>query len=167
MVLVQRNKTSIIHANINNHVVQPLLAEARKDGMHKLTVGAVIKRDGKFLLLERAPSDFMGGLVELPSGTVDAGEELLSALARETREETGLAITSILAYVGSFDYRSRTEMKTRQFNFLVAVASGHVKLSPTEHRTRHFVAPTDEEFSALNISDAIKAVLMTAQKLNR
>lgn len=150
--------------NIDHNIIQQLLAESQEDGVQKLVVGAVIRRDNKFLLLERVPSDFMGGLVELPSGTVDAGEDLLAALVRETEEETGLTITLVLAYLGSFDYTSSSGKKTRQFNFLVKVAHGEVKLSPTEHQAHHFVAPTDEAFTTLNISDAVKEVLKTAQQ---
>lgn len=153
-----------MHSTINVNVIQQLLAESQNDGVRKLVVGAVIRRDNKFLLLERMPSDFMGGLVELPSGTVETGEALLAALARETEEETGLAITSVLAYLGSFDYTSGSGQKTRQFNFLVEVAPGEVKLSPAEHPAHHFVAPTDEAFTTLNISDAVKEVLKAAQQ---
>lgn len=151
-----------MQSNINNNTIQQLLAEAQKNGVQKLVVGSVIKRDEKFLLLKRVSSDFMGGLVELPSGTVDAGEKLLSALTRETQEETGLEITTVLEYLGSFDYTSGSGKKTRQFNFLVEVALGDVKLSPAEHQGYHFVAPADKEFTTLNISDETKKVLTVA-----
>lgn len=49
-------------------------------------------------------------------------------------------------------------------HFLVEVASGEVKLSPTEHQAHYFVAPTDEAFTTLNISDAVKKVLKTVQQ---
>ncbi len=153
-----------MQSNIDHNLIRRLLAESQKDGVQKLVVGAVIRRDNKFLLLERVPSDFMGGLVELPSGAVDAGEDLLTALARETKEETGLAITSVLTYLGSFDYTSGSGKKTRQFNFLVEVVPGEVKLSSAEHQAYHFVAPTNEAFTTLNISDAVKEVLKTAQQ---
>lgn len=153
-----------MQSNIDHNFIQQLLAESQKDGIQKLVVGAVIRQDNKFLFLERVPSDFMGGLVELPSGTVDAGEDLLTALVRETKEETGLTITSVLAHLGSFDYASGSGKKTRQFNFLVEVVPGEVKLSPTEHQAYHFVAPTDEAFTTLNISDAVREVLKTAQQ---
>ncbi len=150
--------------NIDHNVIQQLLAESQNDGIQNLVVGAVIRKNNKFLLLERIPSDFMGGLVEFPSGTVDAGEDLLTALARETEEETGLMITSVLAYLGSFDYASGSGKKTRQFNFLVEVALGEVKLSPTEHQAHYFITPSDEVFTTLNISDAVREILKTAQQ---
>lgn len=151
-----------MQTNVDNNTIKQLVATAQQDGVQKLVVGAVIRKDGKFLLLERMPSDFMGGLVELPSGTVDAGEDLLTALAREVQEETGLAVTSVLAYLGPFDYTSGSGKKTRQFNFLVETAPGEVKLEPTEHQAHYFVAPSDEAFNTLNISNATKEVIQTA-----
>ena len=153
-----------MQSNVDHNTIKQLVSESQKDGVQKLVVGAVIRRDDKFLLLERLPSDFMGGLVELPSGTVDAGEDLLTALAREVQEETGLAVTSVLAYLDSFDYTSSSGKKTRQFNFLVETGQGEVKLEPTEHQAHHLVVPSDEAFNTLNISDATKAVLQTAAR---
>lgn len=153
-----------MQSNVDRNTIKQLVSESQKDGVQKLVVGAVIRRDDKFLLLERLPSDFMGGLVELPSGTVDAGEDLLTALAREVQEETGLAVTSVLAYLDSFDYTSSSGKKTRQFNFLVETGQGEVKLEPTEHQAHHLVVPSDEAFNTLNISDATKAVLQTAAR---
>jgi len=151
-----------MQSNVDQNTIKQLVADSQKDGIQKLVVGAVIRRNDKFLLLERVPSDFMGGLIELPSGTVDAGEDLLSALTREVQEETGLAVNSVLAYLGSFDYTSGSGKKTRQFNFLVETAPGEVKLEPNEHQAYHLVAPSDKAFNTLNISDATKAVLRTA-----
>jgi len=105
-------------------IIQQLLTDAEKDGVQKLVVGAVICKNHKFLLLERVPSDFMGGFVGIPSGTVEAEEDLLTALAREVQEETGLLVTSVFEYLGSFDWTSSSGKKTRHFNFFVEVAEG-------------------------------------------
>ncbi|MCY3743181.1 MAG: NUDIX hydrolase [Candidatus Poribacteria bacterium] len=150
-----------MQSNIDHILIQQLLADAQKDGVQKLVVGAVIYKNDKFLLLERVLSDFMGGFVEIPSGTVEAGEELLTALPREVQEETGLIVISVLEYLGSFDYRSSSGKKTRHFNFLVEVEAGEIKLSPTEHQAYYWVALSDVAFTTLNISDATKAVLKT------
>lgn len=148
-------------SNIDDILIQQLLSDSQKDGVQKLVVGAVICINNKFLLIERVPSDFMGGFVEIPSGTVEAGEGLLTALAREVQEETGLLVTSVLRYLGSFDYRSSSGKKTRHFNFLVEVEDGEIKLDPTEHQAYYLVALSDAAFTTLNISNATKQILKT------
>ena len=148
-----------MQSHIDQDTVRQLIAESQADNIQKLVVGAVISKGDKFLFLERIPSDFMGGLVELPSGTVEPGEDLLAALSREVQEETGLGITSVLQYLNHFDYVSGSGKKTRQFNFLVEVEDGEIKIDPNEHKTHYFVSPSDESFATLNISDAVKAVL--------
>jgi 8-oxo-dGTP diphosphatase len=151
-----------MQSNIDHSIIQQLCADSQKDGVQKLVVGAVIYKNNRFLLLERVPSDSMGGLVELPSGTVDTGEDLLTALAREVQEETGLTVTSVLEYLGFFDYTSSSDKRTRQFNFLVEVEEGEIKLSPAEHQAYYLVALSDAAFTTLNISDATKEILKAA-----
>ena len=55
-----------------------------------LVARAVIERDGRVLLVRRAPADSFGGWWELPGGKVDARETSERALAREVAEETAL-----------------------------------------------------------------------------
>ena len=153
-----------MQSNIATTIIQQLLSDSEKDGIQKLVVGAVICKNNKFLLLERVPSDSMGGFVGFPSGTVEAGEDLLTALAREVQEETGLLVTSVLEYLGSFDWISSSGKETRHFNFLVEVAGSEIKLSPNEHQAYYWVALSDAAFTTLNISDATKAVLQTASQ---
>ena len=150
-----------MQSNIDPTLIQQLLTDSQKDSIQKLVVGAVICINDKFLLIERVLSDFMGGFVEIPSGTVEAEEDLLTALAREVHEETGLIVTSVLKYLGSFDYRSSSGKKTRHFNFLVEVKEGKIQLDPAEHQAYYLVALSDAAFTTLNISDATKAVLKT------
>ena len=66
-----------MQSNIDHTVIQQLLAASQKDGVQKLVVGAVIYKENKFLLVERVTSDFMGGFVEIPSGTVEVGKTYL------------------------------------------------------------------------------------------
>lgn len=153
-----------MQSNIDSTIIQQLLTDAEKDGIQKLVVGAVICKNNKFLLLERVPSDSMGGFVGIPSGTVEAGEDLLTALAREVQEETGLFVTAVLESLGSFDWISSSGKKTRHFNFFVEVKAGEIKLSPSEHQAYYWVALSDAAFTTLNISDATKAVLKTVSQ---
>lgn len=63
---------------------------------HKLGVAgkAIVRKAGLILLLRRsALSSHDPGLWELPGGKMEPGEVLTEALAREVREETGLAIS--------------------------------------------------------------------------
>ena len=150
-----------MQSKIDLTIIQQLLIDAERDGVQKLVVGAVIYKDDKFLLLERVLSDFMGGFVEIPSGTMEDEEDLLTALAREVQEETGLLVTAVLEYLGSFDYRSSSGKKTRHFNFFVEVEQGEIKLDPAEHQAYYWVALSDAAFTTLNISDATKQILKT------
>jgi hypothetical protein len=54
-----------------------LLDQCNTDGIQKIVVGAVIKYNNKCLCVKRVSDDFMGGLVELPSGGKDQGEGII------------------------------------------------------------------------------------------
>ena len=59
-----------------------------------LAVSAAIVRDGKVLVVRRANPP-AGGLFSLPGGVVEVGETLHEAVAREIREEAGMAIEPV------------------------------------------------------------------------
>ena len=158
----RREYEEVMQSNIDPTIIQQLLTDAKKDDVEKLVVGAVICKDNKFLLLERIPSDSMGEFIGIPSGTVETGEDLLTALAREVQEETGLLVTSVLEYLGSFDWKSRSGKKTRHFNFLVDVEDGEIKLNSTEHQTYYFIEFSDKHITTFNISDETKETLRIA-----
>ncbi len=66
-----------------------------------LIVAAIIRQQDRILLVEQqGPSD-LTSTWSLPGGMVHAGELLSEALAREVREETGLALEELgaLAYI--------------------------------------------------------------------
>lgn len=145
---------------IDNSLLTQLAAEASNDGVVQLVVGAVIQHDGKVLLLQRPADDFMGGIFELPSGKVEPGETLDTALIREVKEETGLDTAEICEFLGSFDYRSGSGKKSRQFNFTVNVSAPEPVVL-TEHDTYTWTGITDE----LPVTDAVKDVLDKAQAI--
>lgn len=143
---------------IPNNEITTIKESMRSDGIQKVVVGGVIHRDNSILLLRRVPDDFMGGLIELPSGGVDQDEDIIEALVREVKEETGLSVSSIESYVGSFDYISGSGKKTRQLNFTIT-CNGSVRLSLSEHDRYFWLAPGSEEYSELNISKQTKEIL--------
>jgi ADP-ribose pyrophosphatase YjhB (NUDIX family) len=59
-----------------------------------LAVSAAIVRDGKILVVRRARPPARG-VFTLPGGVVEVGETLVEAVAREVREETGMAIEPV------------------------------------------------------------------------
>ncbi|SFB59141.1 8-oxo-dGTP diphosphatase [Amycolatopsis marina] len=145
---------------VDNSLLEQLTTQATADGVQQLVVGGVVQHDDKVLLLQRPDDDFMGGIFELPSGKVEADEKLDAALIREVKEETGLDVSAIRHYLGSFDYTSGSGKKSRQFNFAVDVASAEpVELQ--EHDAYAWTALTDEP----PVTDAVKAVLREYREL--
>nr|WP_240521752.1 NUDIX domain-containing protein [Amycolatopsis vastitatis] len=131
-----------------------LASEATAAGIQQFVVGAVMQSQGEILLLRRPADDFMGGLWELPSGKVEPGEALYAALIREVKEETGLDVSTIQHYLGSFDYTSGSGKPSRQFNFAVDVARAKPVVLQ-EHDVYQW-ARLDGE---LPVTDAVKTVL--------
>ncbi|MBQ9267752.1 MAG: NUDIX hydrolase [Clostridia bacterium] len=96
--------------------------KAKADGIAKRISGGIIINDrGEVLLLKRKSDDFMGGILELPSGNVEIDEKIEEGLIREVKEETNLNVTGIGMFVNTFDYLSRSGKKSRQFNFEIFV----------------------------------------------
>jgi 8-oxo-dGTP diphosphatase len=55
-------------------------------------VGAMIERDGKYLITQRSPTATLPLLWEFPGGRVEPGETDEEALARELREEMEIQV---------------------------------------------------------------------------
>lgn len=139
---------------------ESLISQAVADRCEKIVVGAVIFFGEAILFIKRADDDFMGGLWELPSGSVDQGERADSALRREIREETGLSI-AVKSTLGWFDYTSQSGRKTRQLNFLCHSSSATVSLNPAEHSEFRWVTSRDE-LTALNLTRETNTVVTEA-----
>ncbi len=53
---------------------------------------AIIQKNGRLLITQRAPSGLLGGLWEFPGGKIKKGESAIQALQREIKEEVNLQI---------------------------------------------------------------------------
>ncbi len=145
---------------IDASFVQGLVSDAERDDVRQLVVGAVVQHDNSVLLLQRPEDDFMGGIFELPSGKVEAGESIDVALLREVKEETGLDPSRVADYLGCFDYISGSGRKSRQFNFAVDVLASEPVLLQ-EHDAHLWMPLTDDP----PVTDAVRAVLAKYREL--
>lgn len=141
--------------------------EATRDGVTKHVGGAVPVIDGGILIIKRASHEtFLPDYWEIPSGGREKSDDtIFSTVERELREETGLEITSIVSYLGFFDYSTKTNHKVRQWNFLVSVFDNQVKLCPTEHDAYRIIKGIAEIDSGLLISVESKNVIMQSLRL--
>ncbi len=63
---------------------------------HRIVVKAQIWRDGRLLIIKRAPdSDPFPGLWDVPGGSLHKGETVDQGIRRETSEEVDLALSHI------------------------------------------------------------------------
>ncbi len=81
--------------NLNNQVVRKNIA------------AAIIEKDGRFLIAQRAKDDSLKGLWEFPGGKVENNESLEDCLRRELYEELNIHATVAEYYcVSSFEHNN-------------------------------------------------------------
>ncbi len=122
----------------------------------KITVGGMLVRDGKVLIVRRSSSEeFYPGHYELPGGKVDFGEHPKASLAREFSEETGLKIAAghifnVFTYTSDADNRHTVELV---YTATLDQDGANVKLSK-EHDDYKWVSK--EELGDYHMSEAMK-----------
>ncbi len=140
-------------------IAKDLVQQAELDGIDQFAVGAAVVSEGKLLIVTRADDeDVFPKYAEIPGGSVDYGENLLQAVVRELKEETGLVPKVVSEYVGSFDFVLRDGRTVRQFNFLIVPESIDVKLNPVEHSVFRWLFASDMAYlDSILISPGMKA----------
>lgn len=126
--------------------LQAYLDAHSDSGFHYIATGAIVfdNTDSAIpsvLLIQRAASDSMPNLWEIPGGGCDFEDEsILYAVARELWEEAGLKATHIGAPVGDPHlFVSRSGKQICKLNFVVQAERNvegrfEAKLSPEEHQ---------------------------------
>ena len=105
----------------------------------KFIAAALIERDGKVLIAQRAKKDALLGKWEFPGGKVEAGETLHECLKRELFEELG-----IHAEVGEYFCTSTFHHKDSLFDMVVfRVPSFKGELTLNEHSAIAWVTPSE------------------------
>ncbi|KAI1615837.1 NUDIX hydrolase domain-like protein [Exophiala viscosa] len=112
----------------------------------------------RILLVQRASTDSMPNLWEVPGGAVDPEDPtILHAVARELREEAGLTATNIGPQVGEVQiFVTRRGLTICKFHFLIDAKTSpdgtmDVKLDPGEHQS--YVWATEEQVKAGRVND--------------
>ncbi len=99
----------------------------------KVAVHALIRKSGKILIMHRALVDVhMPGYWDLPGGTVYHGENKITALKRELKEETGLRVNPG-KIISVYEYLSGPYRHQWQLVFECRYVSGRIKLNPVDH----------------------------------
>ena len=115
-------------------------------------VGAVIVKESRVLLIQRGTPPLLGEW-SLPGGVLECGETLREAVAREAREETGLAVEpgEMLGVYERVirDDEGRVRYHYVLIDFLCRAAGGDLKAGSDAADVRWF---TLDELPALNLA---------------
>jgi ADP-ribose pyrophosphatase YjhB (NUDIX family) len=115
-------------------------------------VGAVIVKENRVLLIRRGTPPLLGEW-SLPGGVLECGETLREAVAREAREETGLAVEpgEMLGVYERVirDDEGRVRYHYVLIDFLCRAAGGDLKAGSDAADVRWF---TRDELPALNLA---------------
>jgi 8-oxo-dGTP diphosphatase len=109
-----------------------------------IDVHVILRRGGQVLLLRRIGDTWASGQLCLPSGHLEAGESILDAAVRETREETGITLDpATLRLDLSIHHRNPGTTHARiGFAFTPRIWSGQpVNAEPDKHSELVWASP--------------------------
>lgn len=117
-------------------------------------VGALIEKNGKYLLCKRMENDRFGSLWEFPGGKVEDGESREDALKREIKEELAVEL-EVKNLVDTFEDEI-PEMKIIVYLYSAVIAKG--KLRPVE--CQDFKWAGLDEIKSLALAPADKKIYL-------
>jgi 8-oxo-dGTP diphosphatase len=116
----------------------------------RLRIGAVIKNEDKFLLVEERIKSRNNDLYWLfPGGGVEYMEKLEDAVIRESKEETGLDVKPIGTFAISQKADPKENYHAVNLLFLASVVGGEIKSEQNANNLKWF---TLEEALKLNLT---------------
>ncbi len=129
--------------------------------MAKITkdvVGALIEKEGKYLVAQRKYDDTFGGLWEFPGGCIEEGETKEAALRREIKEELDLEIK-----VGPLFLMLTDEIPTLKINVYL-FESRIIKGEPKTLDCQNVRWVSLDELKTLDFAPADKKALVWLEK---
>lgn len=124
---------------------------------HTIPVTAVIENDGEFLFIKRSRNaKNMAGKWVFPGGKCEKSEDVIGALYRELKEETGLSFTNDIAFLSAYHFlREEDNSSSQGLVFLVRSINRNIKENPSCEEYR-WIKPEEivnYNFSYKNIKD--------------
>ncbi|HCC60313.1 MAG: hypothetical protein A2402_01440 [Candidatus Staskawiczbacteria bacterium RIFOXYC1_FULL_37_43] len=114
----------------------------------------ITNNQGKILILRRSPKEkFFPGLWDLPGGKVENGETLGEAAERETKEESGLAISLEQKYFYIFHCQDR---ELNIYGFKARSTFGDISLS-NEHSDFKWIFK--DEYKSFEYTPSVKTTI--------
>ena len=144
--------------------INGLVHQARLDGRTGFIARVVlIAPEARVLLLKRSKAEELPGYFEIPGGEVEHHEDLITALIREVKEETGIVLNAQPNFVSYFDFVSSRPTETifyREFIFAINVASVCSVSISSEHESALWV--TEAELSKLQMFDDVRTAVISS-----
>jgi 8-oxo-dGTP diphosphatase len=103
-----------------------------KEKQQKVIVGALVYKEGKFLIVRRAGDEkVFPERWDFPGGNIEFGEDPISAVIREVKEETNLDLDELELFdIRSYTYKIGETLKHNiDITYLFKPKKGQVKLS--------------------------------------
>ncbi len=124
---------------------------------HTIPVTAVIENDGEFLFIKRSRNaKNMAGKWVFPGGKCEKSEDVIGALYRELKEETGLSFNNDIAFLSAYHFsREEDNSSSQGLVFLVRSINRNIKENPSceEYRWIRPEEIVNYDFSYKNIKD--------------
>jgi A/G-specific adenine glycosylase len=141
------------HARAAGVELQRPVRKAKNQTPRREMVAAAIKRDGKYLLAKRPANGLLGGMWELPSGTLRNGETHQRALTRELKDNFGLRVKpgKLIASV----QHAYTHFKVTLYVYTCELVEGTP--TPNSHDESRWFAP--KSFSTLALPKVVHKFL--------
>ncbi|WP_179194838.1 NUDIX hydrolase [Bacillus sp. EAC] len=93
-------------------------------------VSTVILKDDRVLMIQEGKKDNFG-LWNIPSGGIEPGENIVEAVKREAKEETGYDV-NVLNLTGIYNFISQIGNHLVRFNYVSEIVSGELHFDGLE-----------------------------------